>query len=226
MLQNGLYWSFYCSSIWIFVQIVKIHHSHFAQFYKCQGETFRASSRWTNQQLTASNTPEVDHHPTWETKLHLPVPLRGKKESNENSRQIFFFIYHSASESKQSQKKGSVWEGTKKRTLVVSDNVFRCLYMSGYNITPLHLSTLLFSLFSNIYIKESKSIFNSMSQSILSISIQPQRDKHKSNFRTWNSSPFIHISNDCGCQFIQCCQQLRGRCVCGGSRPWHLSRGL
>ncbi len=38
-----------------------------------------------------TDAPGVDPHPTWETKLHLPVPLRDKKESNESSRQLFFF---------------------------------------------------------------------------------------------------------------------------------------
>lgn len=105
-------------------------------------------------------------HPTLETKLHLPVPLRDKKELNESSRRLFFFfpsiIYHSASEHKKKKvrKKRFVWEGGKPRTLVGSENMFRCLYMSGYILfdmcIALHLSTLPCSLFSNIYIKASK----------------------------------------------------------------------
>lgn len=88
-----------------------------------------------------------------------------------------------------------------------------------------HLSTLPFSpysIFTSKHIK--KSILNSMSKSILAISIQPQRDSKKKTkrikrgrelTRSMSSSPFIHIPNDCGCQFIQC-QQRRGRCVSVG----------
>lgn len=52
MLQNGLYWSFYyCSSIWIFIQIVKLGcFHHFAQFYNCQGETSRGHIDWKNHE--------------------------------------------------------------------------------------------------------------------------------------------------------------------------------
>lgn len=63
--------------------------------YKCLGETFRASFEWRNHQQTVStNTPthqEQTPNPTWEISLHLPVPLRDKKESNESIRQLFFF---------------------------------------------------------------------------------------------------------------------------------------
>lgn len=110
MLQNGLYWSFYCCS-----SILDLCTNHqdtmspsLCTIYKCQGETSRASFKWTNHQQTVStDTPGVDPHPTWETKLHLPVPLWDKKESNESSRQLFFFNHlpFSLWKQKKSQKK-------------------------------------------------------------------------------------------------------------------------
>lgn len=131
--------------------------------YKCQGETSRASFKRTNHQQTVStDTPGEEPHPNRGTKLRLPVPLRDKKESNESIRQRFSSIYHSASEStkKNSGKRGFMWEGSKPRTLVASENMFGCLYMSGYILFDMciarHTSTLPFSLFSNIYIKASK----------------------------------------------------------------------
>lgn len=94
MLQNGLYWSFYCCfSIWIFVQIVKIRcNLYFAQFTSA-GE--RLPEPVSNGQTISKLSPPTHQrtrsrpHPTWETKLYLPVPLKDTKESNESSRRLF-----------------------------------------------------------------------------------------------------------------------------------------
>lgn len=67
---------------------------------------------------------------------------------------FFFFLQSSTIQplnTKKVRKKGFVWEGGKPRTLVVSENMFRCLYMSGYILfdmcIALHLFTLPCSLF-------------------------------------------------------------------------------
>lgn len=167
MLQNGLYWSFYCcSSIWIFVQIVKIRcNHHFEQFTSARERLPEpASTPQTVSKLSPPTHPEQTPTPPGRLKLHLPVPLREKKESNKSSRQLFFssIIYHSASESKKSQKNRFCVGGSKPRTLVVSEIVFRCLYMSLHLFdmcNSLPSSMLPFSLFSNIYIKASKKVY-------------------------------------------------------------------
>lgn len=118
--------------------------------------------RTNRQQTVSANTLTHQQAPPH----HLPVPLRGKKESNQSSRRIFFFLQSSTIQplnTKKSQKEGFVWEGGKPRTLVVSENMFRCLYMSEYVLfdmcIALHLSMLPCSLFSNIYIKASKKVY-------------------------------------------------------------------
>lgn len=118
--------------------------------------------RTNRQQTVSANTPTHQQAPPH----HLPVPLRDKKESNQSSRRVFFSFNHlpfSLWTQKKSQEEGFVWEGGKPRTLVVSENMFRCLYMSEYILfdmcIALHLSMLPCSLFSNIYIKASKKVY-------------------------------------------------------------------
>lgn len=158
--------------------------------FQSQFLTDRASANCLHQHTDA---PGVDPHPTWETELHLPVPLRDKKVLNESSRQLFFLLLLLLQSStiqplkakQKSGKKGFVREGSKPRTLVVSENMFRCLYMSGYALFDMcvdHFTYLLSRspFFPPIFTsKHQKSILNNMSQSILSISIP--RDKQKSN---------------------------------------------
>lgn len=104
MLENGLYWSFYCcSSIWIFVQIVTI---------RCPHHNLQVSGRgfWSWFQMDKASAHSLHQHrrtsrphSTWRLNS-LPVQLKDKKELNESSRRLFFFlpsiIYHSASEHK------------------------------------------------------------------------------------------------------------------------------
>lgn len=86
--------------------------------FQSQFLTDRASANCLHQHTDA---PGVDPHPTWETELHLPVPLRDKKVLNESSRQLFFFsssssssiIYHSASQSKTKVRKKRICAGGK-----------------------------------------------------------------------------------------------------------------
>lgn len=145
--------------------------------------------------------------------LHLSVPLGDKR----NQMKVGSFSRHSTVQplKKTTTKKPGkkdVWEGSKPRTLVVSENMFTCLYMSRYILFDMciafHLSTPLFSpfFFSNIYIK--KSILNSMSRSISSTpkGYDKKGGGKKNLTRSMSSSPFIHSPNDCGCQFIQCQQ--------------------
>lgn len=133
MLQNGLYWSFYCSSVRNFVQVViydVIINLHI--FYKCQGETSRTSLKWTNHQQPVSTTITPE-------RPQLLVPLRKKKkkkiQTTKKKKKVagsFFFSLQSSTiqlqEAKQSHKSGSVWEGSKPRTLVVKlcSGVFIC----------------------------------------------------------------------------------------------------
>lgn len=85
----------------------------FGSLYKLSSVRERLPEQVSNGQSISKLSPPTHRrtsrpHPTWETQLHLPVPLRDKKESNESSRWLFFFpsiIYHSASEHKKSQKK-------------------------------------------------------------------------------------------------------------------------
>lgn len=162
--------------------------------YKCQGETSRASFKWTHHQQTVStDTPGVDP-PTPGRLNFIFLSHSGIKRNQMKVAGSFFspIIYHSASESNKKQKwkkkkseKMFVWEGSKPRTLVVSENMFSCLLtcQDTFYLTCALLSTHLLarSPFFPIFTSKKKSILNSMSQSILSISIQPQRDKQKSN---------------------------------------------
>lgn len=136
-------------------------------------------------------------NPIWRTRPRLPVPLgEWKWIKNHRSRLIFFslqlpIIQPKKRKTKQQQK--VVWEESKPKTLVVSENT--CLYMSGYilfDMWTVHLFTLPFSLFffSIFTSKHQKSILNSVSQPILSVSIQPSRDQQKSkSSRSVSSSP-------------------------------------
>lgn len=182
------------------------------------------SNGQTISKLSPPTHPEQTPHPTWETKLHLPVPLRDKKESNESCRQLFFFNHLPFSlwkQKKKSEKKGFVWEGSKPRTLVVSENMFRCLYMSGYIfIWHVHCSPLIYSpvlpFFQYLHKSIKKSILNSMSQSILSISTQPQRDKQKKiKLDPW---AVVHLSTFqmTVVASLSSANSKRGRCVWWG----------
>lgn len=132
MLQNGLYWSFYCSSVRNFVQVViydVIINLHI--FYKCQGETSRTSLKWTNHQQPVSTTITPE-------RPQLLVPLRKKKKKiqttkkKKSSRQFFFFssiVNHSASGSK-TKSQIRICVGGKQTKDFGSETMFRCLYMS------------------------------------------------------------------------------------------------
>lgn len=118
------------------------------------------SAHWPTHPPTNSRPPP---NPIWRTRPRLPVPLgEWKWIKNHRSRLIFFslqlpIIQPKKRKTKQQQK--VVWEESKPKTLVVSENT--CLYMSGYilfDMWTVHLFTLPFSLFFffNIYIKASK----------------------------------------------------------------------
>lgn len=72
-------------------------------------------------------------HPTWETKLYLPVPLKDTKESNESSRRLFLQLSTiqplNAKKKKKVRQKGTVYEGSEPKTLVVSENVLMSLHV-------------------------------------------------------------------------------------------------
>lgn len=168
-----------CSSIWNFVQIVRkrCRRRLSAQFYRCQRASEQDVKRETDFQSRSqmdepspptdrhTHPPTVDLHPTQSDGLdHVFLSHLG----NENESKIieagwFFFslqlpiIQPKKRKTKQQQK--VVWEESKPKTLVVSENT--CLYMSGYilfDMWTVHLFTLPFSLFFffNIYIKASK----------------------------------------------------------------------
>lgn len=90
MLQNGLYWSFYCcSSIWIFVQIVKIRcRHHFAQYTIARE---RLPEPVSNGQTTSKLSP-----PTHREKN--PTPTGGLN---------FVFLSHSGIKRNQMKVSGS-----------------------------------------------------------------------------------------------------------------------
>lgn len=133
MLQNGLYWSFYCcSSVWSFVQIVKILcRHHFAKFYKCQGETSRASFKWTNiSKLSPHRHTGSRPIPTPPGRSNIIFLSHSgiKRNQIKVAGNIFSSIlYHSAKTNKK-----NVWEESKPRTSAVNENMFQYLYMSEY----------------------------------------------------------------------------------------------
>lgn len=92
MLQNGLYWSFYCcSSIWIFVQIVKIRcHHHFAQFTSARE---RLPEPVSNGQTISKLSPPThqEQTPTPPGRLNsIFLSHSGIKRNQMKSRQLFF----------------------------------------------------------------------------------------------------------------------------------------
>lgn len=166
VLQNGLYWSFYCcSSFWIFIQIVKIWcHHHFAQFTSVREKFPELASNGQSFSKLSSNTLA---DPT----LQLPVPPRDNKESNERRRRLFSF--HHLPFSLWTQKKrqktricmgrrqtknfGSEW-----KYVLMSLHVRIHFIWHVHCSSPIHAPVLPF-----IQYLHQKSILNSMSQSIL-----------------------------------------------------------
>lgn len=96
MLQNGLYWSFYCcSSIGIFIQIVKLGcYHHFAQFYKCQGETSSTSFKWTNHRQTAVNTKNRPPPHLGDSTTTFSSTQEEKKKDQIKVAGSFFFFFN------------------------------------------------------------------------------------------------------------------------------------
>lgn len=90
MLQNGLYWSFYCSSIWIFVQTVEGSGEGPAGGGGWSGERLleQILAKWTTHQRAVTSNTLMKPRPH-----HLPLPrkIKKKKNSNQSSRRLFSF---------------------------------------------------------------------------------------------------------------------------------------
>lgn len=137
-------------------------------------------------------------NPIWRTRPRLPVPLgEWKWIKNHRSRLIFFLssvTYHSAKKKenktttkscvggKQTKDFGSEWK-------YMSLHV-RIHFIWHVNCSLIYSAVLPFFFFSIFTSKHQKSILNSVSQPILSVSIQPSRDQQKSkSSRSVSSSP-------------------------------------
>lgn len=95
MLQNGLYWSFYCcSSIWIFIQICQ--DTRFPSLHNFTRARERLPEPVSNGQTISKRSPPTHQHtrsrpPPHMGELHLSVPLGDKR----NQMKVGSFSRHS-----------------------------------------------------------------------------------------------------------------------------------
>lgn len=136
-------------SLYKFVKIQGFHH---CIILHVPGRDFQSQFQMDKPSANVLHQHTRSRAPPHMGELHLSVPLGDKR----NQMKVGSFSRHSTvqplkkNNNKKARKK-DVWEGSKPRTLVVSENTFTCLYMSRYILFDMciafHLSTPLFSPF-------------------------------------------------------------------------------